>query len=365
MRNLLIVALIFFVSFSCTNPTSVNQNNSANQDGQNDTSSAKWFTIATPKKYAKFKVGDQFDVQLSRVDSTKQIDSVKVYLGTKWHTTKQGASSISVKISDESLGKQTLSVTAFFKDKTQQSENMEVMVLSDISPVSIPFKVVSVYPHSDQNFTEGLFFYNNFLYESTGLEGKSKILKTDYKTGKVLQDLSIAPEIFGEGISILNDKLYQLTYKSQIGFVYDRTTLKQLRKFNYTFETEGWGLTTDGKDLIMSNGSDHLYVLDTTYFNMLRDIKICDNFNAVDSLNELEYVNGVIYANIYLTNKIVKIDYLTGKVLGYIDLTSIITSDIRGNSDNVLNGIAYNFLSKNLFVTGKNFKKIFEIKLGK
>ena len=365
MRNLFIIAFVLIVSFSCTNNSSVNQNNTTGQDNQNDTSSVNGFAIVTPKKYAKYKVGDQFDVQLSSIDSTKQIDSVKVYLGTKWYKTQPGALTVSVKISDESLGKQTLSVTAFFKDKTRQSENMEVMVLSDIVPESIPFKVVNVYPHSDQNYTEGLLFDQNFLYEGTGLEGKSKILKTELKTGMVLQEYSMAPEIFGEGITIINNKLYQLTYRSKIGFEYDKKTFKLIRKFDYPVETEGWGLTTDGKDLIMSDGSDRLKVLDTAYIQFIKEIKVCDNFNTVDSLNELEYVNGVIYANIWLTKKIVKIDYKTGKVLGYIDLSSIFPKEELAHEANVLNGIAYNPATKNLFVTGKCWKKLFEIKLEK
>ena len=365
MRNLLIAAFILLITFSCNNNPTVNQIKSTDQDIQNETSSIKGFIVVSPIKYAKFTVGQQFAVQLSSIDSTKKIDSVRIYLGNKNYKTQPGVLNFPLTIADESLGKQSLSITAFFHDKTQQSENMEVMVLSNITPVTIPFNVVNVYPHSAESYTEGLLFDNNYLYEGTGMEGKSKILKYEFKTGKVLQDLSIAPEVFGEGITIIKDKLYQLTYRSKVGFVYDRKTLSVIRKFKYTFETEGWGLSTDGKDLIMSNGSDRLYVLDTTYMNVMREIKVCDNFNAVDSLNELEYVNGVIYANIWQSSRIVQIDFKTGKVLGYINLSSIVPEEERGNEANVLNGIAYNPATGNLFVTGKCWKKLFEIKLEK
>lgn len=365
MRKLLIVAFILIITFSCNNNPSVNPKKTTDQDTQNETSSIKGFIVVSPIKYAKFTVGQQFIVQLSSIDSTKKIDSVRIYLGNKNYKTQPGGLSFPVTIADESLGKQTLSITAFFRDKTQQSESMEVMVLSDITPVTIPFKVVNVYPHSAESYTEGLLFDNNFLYEGTGLEGKSKLLKYEYKTGKVLQEFSMTPEIFGEGIAIINDKLYQLTYRSKVGFVYDKKTFKEIRKFDYPIETEGWGLTTNGKDLIMSNGSYRLKVLDTAYIQFVREIQVCDHFNAVDSLNELEFVNGVIYANIWQTNKIVKIDYKTGKALGYINLSSIVPPEERGSNANVLNGIAYNPSTGNLFVTGKCWKKLFEIKLEK
>ncbi len=365
MRVLYIVVFVVLSAFSCKNNVSINPNNNADQNDQNEEPSVKSFAIISPKIYAKYTVGENVAIQLSLIDTSKRIDSVRVGFGNKYFKAPSAVLTFPIAITDENLGKQNFSITAYFSDNSQQTETMELMILSDIIPVSIPFKVVNVYPHSIENFTEGLLFDDNYLYEGTGLEGKSKITKTDLKSGKVLQDLSIAPEVFGEGIAIINDKLYQLTYRSQIGYIYNKKTLAEIRKFKYSFETEGWGLTTDGKDLIMSNGSDRLYVLDTTYMSILREIKVCDNVNAVDSLNELEYVDGAIYANIWLSNRIVKLDFKTGKVLGYINLTSIIPQEERGNLANTLNGIAYNTATSNLFVTGKCWKKLFEIKLGK
>jgi glutaminyl-peptide cyclotransferase len=365
MRNLVIIVLVLISTVSCNNNSSVNKKQATDQGDQKDSSVIKEFTLVSPQKYAQFKIGEQMNVQLQVIDSLKKIDSVRVYLGNTLYKTQPGVLSFPVTIGNESLGKQNFSVTAFFSNKTQQTENLEVMVLSDIVPISIPFKVLNVYPHSSDNYTEGLLFDGNILYEGTGEEGKSKVLKTELKTGKVLQDLSIDPAVFGEGIAVINDKLYELTYRSKIGYVYDKKTLRLIRKFKYTFDTEGWGMTTDGKDLIMSNGTDRIFVLDTSYMNMIREIKVCDNTNSVDSLNELEYVHGIIYANIWITNKIAKIDFKTGKVLGYIDLTSIIPQEEKGKTDNVLNGIAYQPSTGSLFITGKRWKKLFEIKLEK
>lgn len=221
------------------------------------------------------------------------------------------------------------------------------------------YTVVHTYPHDPDAFTQGLIFDNGFLYEGTGLDGRSSLRKVELSTGKVLQRLDLPHGYFGEGIVLWKDKLIQLTWQSKIGFVYDRATFKQLRTFTYS--REGWGITQDGKRLIMSDGSSSLFFWDPETFAETGELKVVDEKGRrVSNLNELEYVRGEIYANIWQTDRIARISPATGRVLGWIDLSGLLTERERTQSD-VLNGIAYDPKGHRLFVTGKNWPKLFEI----
>jgi glutamine cyclotransferase len=259
-------------------------------------------------------------------------------------------------------GSKSVSVTAFYKD-TNQVMNFAVLLLSEIMPAHLSYKVIATYPHDPKHFTEGLFYYDNNLFEGTGEWNESGVFKSELKTGKILKEVRIPNEVFGEGIAIVGNNLYELTYQSGVGYIYNKNTFEKVRTFNYPMQTEGWGMTTDGKDLILTNGSDRIYYWDTTCTMVKRELPVYDNQNSVDSLNEIEYVNGIIYSNVWQENTIVKIDATTGKVLGYLDLTNMIPLENRDSRDNVLNGIAYNEKSKTFYVTGKRWKQIFEIKI--
>ena len=226
------------------------------------------------------------------------------------------------------------------------------------------YRVVHRYPHSTQSFTEGLFYRDGYLYESTGLEGHSAIQKVELKTGRIVEKREIAPQYFGEGIIAWGDRLIELTWKSQIGFVYDLASFKPRSSFAYA--GEGWALTQDGKRLIMSDGTPELRFLDPVTLKETGRLKVTDAGRAVGNLNELEYVDGEIYANIWLTDTIARIDPRTGAVTGWIDLTGILspTERVPGQTD-VLNGIAYDARTKRLFVTGKMWPAVFEIALVK
>ena len=224
------------------------------------------------------------------------------------------------------------------------------------------YKVIHTYPHDRGAFTEGLFFQDGFLYESTGLEGHSAIRKERLETGEVLQSREIAPQYFGEGIVAWKDRLIELTWQSHVGFVYDLASMAPFAEFHYP--GEGWALTKDDHRLIMSDGTSELRFLDPDTLQETGRVKVTDEGKPIDNLNELEYVKGQVFANIWQTNRIARIDPASGKVLGWIDLTGLLSDQDRvGGPVDVLNGIAYDAKGDRLFVTGKLWPKLYEIKL--
>lgn len=228
--------------------------------------------------------------------------------------------------------------------------------------VSDSYQVVHTYPHDSKAFTQGLIYVDGHLYESTGLNGKSSLRMVDLASGQVLQNFNLPSEYFGEGLTDWGSNLIQLTWISHEAFVYDRFTFRQLKTFKY--EGEGWGLTHDAKQLIMSDGTAFLRFLDPSSFRVLRRIRVIDEEGKpVENLNELEYVRGEIYANVWLTDEIVRISPVSGKVLGHIDLTGIIDKAELPGTGAVLNGIAYDAVGGRLFITGKLWPKMFEIKV--
>ena len=235
---------------------------------------------------------------------------------------------------------------------------------SNPPPPAISYSVVKMYPHDTSFFTEGLIWYDNHLYESTGLENESRLVKTDLSNGKILQEYKMPPTDFGEGIAILNGKVYQLTYQEHKVYVYDLNTFKKIGEFTWPYE--GWGMTTDSKHLIISTGSSNLYYVNPDNFQIMNTVSVTNNYGPVGKINELEYVNGFIYANVWTENTILKIDPQSGKVLGQLDMSNLIQNSgmaLNDPNDDVLNGIAYDSTKNALYVTGKRWPNLFEIKL--
>lgn len=229
------------------------------------------------------------------------------------------------------------------------------------TPERLTYKVVNTFAHDTEAFTQGLVFENGFLYEGTGLYGKSELRKVDLTTGDVLQAHKLPDEFFGEGITIYGDRIIQLTLKSKVGFVYNKDTFELLSEFNYP--TEGWGLTHDGEYLVMSDGTPMLYFLDPETFKQTHKIMVLDQDSPVWGINELEYIDGQIYANVWPTERIVKIEPESGEVIGWIDAEGILDPQDHSEPVDVFNGIAYDPAGRRLFVTGKFYPKIYEIKL--
>lgn len=229
------------------------------------------------------------------------------------------------------------------------------------NPVGSGFEVVKTYPHSRDAYTQGLIFHEGKLIESTGREGKSSVRRVDIETGDVLQKVSLPYEYFGEGLTLLNGKIYQLTWRHQTGFIYDPVSFEKLGEFKYF--GEGWGLTHDGQHLILSDGSNRIRFIDPSTFQVKKVVSVTDRGAPVNLLNELEFARGEILANVWHSNKIARIEPESGKVLGWIDLTGLLKPGDVSEEDAVLNGIAFDESSGRLVVTGKMWPKLFEIRL--
>jgi glutaminyl-peptide cyclotransferase len=241
------------------------------------------------------------------------------------------------------------------------------LLAGPIATAAVPVwgvSVVHAYPHDRDAFTEGLFYLDGFLYESTGLNGQSSVRKVELATGRVLQSRSLGRQYFGEGIVPWKNHLIQLTWQNHVGFVDDLASFRQLRQFSYT--GEGWALTQNGHQIIMSDGTPQLRFLDPDTMKEGRRLNVTADGQPVKNLNELEWMKGEILANIWLTNFIARIDPATGKVTGWIDVTGLMNpAELGGDPDAIPNGIAYDAAQDRLFVTGKRWPKLFEIKLVK
>ena len=223
------------------------------------------------------------------------------------------------------------------------------------------FRVVKAYPHDPTAFTQGLVFADGIFYESTGLNGESSLRKVKPETGAVIQKIPVENPYFAEGLALVGDELVQLTWRTQVGFVYDKTTFKRLRTFAYP--TEGWGIAYDGKQLVMSDGSSRLFFLDPKTQKPLRSVEVTEGSVPVRELNELEFVHGELWANVWQTDLIARINPATGKVTAWIDLTGLLRLEARGPEGDVLNGIAWDKAGDRIFVTGKKWPWLFQIEL--
>ena len=262
-----------------------------------------------------------------------------------------------------SLGNSSFKVIATKTDGVENNRSKVVSVLySDIIPKKYTYQIINTYPHLTTSFTEGLEYYNGFLYEGTGNYGESDLLKINLTTGEAVNTIPLADIYFGEGITILNDKIYQLTYRAQKGFVYNLSDFALIDSFQYR-SAEGWGLTNDGTNLIMSNGTHTLTWINPDDFSIVKTLQVANNNGFRTLLNELEYIDGKIFANIYTTNIIVEIDTETGRILSEINLDGMMNMFIMNNTIDYMNGIAYDKENDRLFVTGKWWPNLFEIKL--
>jgi len=266
------------------------------------------------------------------------------------------------------LGNKTLKAAITYDEQTVEvSKNIKV--LAPGAPEIYTYTIINEFPHDNKAYTQGLEFYNDTLYEGTGKNGRSFLRSVDYKTGKVLQQVDLDKTYFGEGITILNDKIYQLTWQNGTGFIYDRKELKKLDNFNYGESKEGWGLANDGKKLFKSDGTEKIWHLNPNTLMEEGYIETVTNSSIFNKANELEYVNGKLYANVYQKPSVMIIDAKSGAIEGVVNfggLSDLVTKTENWvDTDNVLNGIAYHQDRKTFFVTGKEWDKLFEVQIHK
>lgn len=319
--------------------------------------------IVSPDEDSSFKLHQPVKVTLSPDDASNIPDSVTIHFnGTYVSSLKSGPWEYSIPSSfTGSTGRKSLKVTAYKGGKPQNTSTRFIIIYSDIVPKKLGYKVIHTYPHNRDAFTQGLVYDNGELYEGTGQETGSTLREVELETGKVIRQHDLDDSLFGEGIALYKDRIYQVTWKNKIGFVYGKSDFKLINKIYYA--TQGWGMTTINDNLVMSDGTNVLYFYEPDMFTVVSKIEVYDNQKKVDQLNELEYINGEIWANIWMTDLIARIDPQSGKVLSYVDLKGLLTASDRNTDTDVLNGIAYDNAGKRIFVTGKLWPKLFEIKV--
>lgn len=300
----------------------------------------------------------------------KVIDSIIYYANDKKVASVTGNKTADYDLSNEKLGYQNLKALVYFEeDYVEISKRIEV--ISNIEPKLLKYTLVNTYPHDSKAYTQGLEFHRDTLFEGTGngtgagtgTKGISSLRKTNYKTGEVYKKVEYPEQYFGEGISILNNKVYQLTWQNLTGFVYDADTFKEIKKFTYSKRIEGWGLCNDGNMLYQSDGTEKIYTLNPETLQIEGNINVYSGKNKIKSVNELEWIDGKIYGNVYQRDAIAIINPKNGAVESVIDLRDLKKLVTQHPDLDVLNGIAYNPKTKTLFVTGKNWDKLFEIRV--
>lgn len=293
--------------------------------------------------------------------NSKEIDSVIYYLNDKKIGSKKGHGKLSFQLKDQKLGYQNLKALVYFEGESVQT-TARIELGSDIEPKLLKYTVLKTYPHDIASFTEGLEFYKDTLYESIGLYKSSKLLKTDYKTGRIYKSLKLDDRYFGEGITFINNKIYQLTWQEKTGFIYNANTWKLEKTFTYEKDIEGWGMTNDGKYIYQTDKTEKIWKMDPETQKMVDYVNVYSGDSKIPSINELEWINGKIYCNVWQKDAIAIVNPISGAVEGILDMSGL-RKLIQYPKAEVLNGIAYNPKTKTIFVTGKNWDKMFEIKV--
>jgi glutamine cyclotransferase len=328
-----------------------------------------YFNINENKLEAQYKPEDVLSLSVINQEN-KTIDSVVYKINDAKIGSVKGGSELKFELKNQKLGYQNITASVFFEGKSE-IDSSRVELVSGIQPKLLTYTIVNTYPHDIKAYTQGLEFYRDTLYEGTGngagngtgIRGISSLRKTDYKTGNVYKKVELEEKYFGEGITILNNKVYQLTWLNNEGYVYDADTFKKEKTFQYFKKIEGWGFTNDGKNLYQSDGSEKIYKLNSTDLSEINYINVYSLKDKVKEINELEWIDGKIYGNIYGKDAIAVIDPKNGSVEAIIDLSKLEKLITKLPDTDVLNGIAYNPKTKTIFVTGKNWDKMFEIKI--
>ncbi|WP_417885658.1 glutaminyl-peptide cyclotransferase [Zunongwangia sp.] len=349
-HKLLIITSLVFLYFSC---------------GTNSEQKKSAFQIKIDQNKKEFKLEESINGNVEDKNESN-IDSVTVYLNTESFTTTGPEWNFSIPLKDQKLGNQQLEAKIYHEGQIDTA-SIGIQIYNDVPPVTYTYKIINTYPHSPKAYTQGLEFFNDTLYESTGQYGKSQLRKVDYKTGKSYKEVNLPEAYFGEGLTIWKDKILQLTWRSKEGFIYDLHSFEKTGIFNYTNSEQGWGLCHDDTHIYKSDGTEKIWLLDTETFAEKDYIQVTTHKNIVSKMNELEWINGKIYANTYQKDGVAIINPKNGAIEGIIDFRGLReklgNTDALDKANDVLNGIAYNPNTKQLFVTGKQWDTLFEVEI--
>lgn len=310
------------------------------------------FSIDSQSFKKIYHTGDTLQIAIKK-EASVTVDSIQYFVNDKKVTNEYI-------FSNDKFGYQNIKVIAY-KNRMPTEKKARVELASNIAPQLINYTLLNTYPHDINAYTQGLEFHKDTLIESTGQYGQSSIRKTDARSGKIYQKIPLEDRFFGEGITVIKDQLFQLTWRELQGFIYDVNTLEKIKDFPYHKKIQGWGLCNDGQTVYFSDGTEKIYLIDPETWTEKGFINVYTNNSKIKSVNELEYINGKIFANIYQKSAIAIIEPKTGAVEGIINLSELKTKVAQHEKLDVLNGIAYNPKSKTIFVTGKNWNKMFEI----
>ncbi len=360
---LLFITILITWTISCSGSRGKDVEAKPNIASSVEEAMLKLIKVVSPGENTGFKIGDQIKVVIAPEDDKKLPDSVTIsFDGRKVTTLTDTPWEYIIQSSLlNSTGRKSLKVASFKNGRQHNTITRFMIVYSDIIPKRNGYKVVQSYPHDTEAFTQGLIYDKGIMFESTGQKTSSSLRETELKTGKVVRQLDLDDNLFGEGITLYGDRLYLVTWQNKVGFVYEKSTFKVINKIYYA--TEGWGLTTIGNKIVMSDGTNTLYYYDPETFTVISRIEVYDNEQKIDSLNELEYINGEIWANVWMSDNIARIDPLTGKVLAIINLKGLLPESEKKPDTDVLNGIAFDKESGRIFVTGKKWPKLYEIRI--
>ena len=360
------IFLILFViccglfQWSCDGDNNNLTNN--NNDSTKITSNNTELTIKSPKNLESLTIGQEIIVA-SEIPGDLKPDSFTVTLNGILKTKDILSLNFKLKTDSAKAGNNRIVISAWVKGK-QFINSISIILRSNIIPQQYSYKIIKKYPHDQKSYTQGLIYENGFIYEGTGQYGESMLIKYKLANNELTQSYNLPQDVFGEGIVISKNHIYQLTWQSHVAYEYEKETFKLINKFD--FGTEGWGITIYNDYLIMSDGSYTLYVLSPESFNEIKSIEVYDNVGPVGQLNELELINGEIYANVYQTDEIVIINPNNGCVTGKINLTGLLDkTKIKDHDVDVLNGIAWDEKGKRLFLTGKWWPEMYEVQIVK
>jgi glutamine cyclotransferase len=329
----------------------------------NEEAAIKVIKMISPAENQGYKINDPVKVVLALEDKNKLPDSVLIFFDGKAVTALKSAPwEYSVPPAfTVTTGRKSLKVAAYKGGRSQNPITRFMVIYSDIVPKRNGYKVIHAYPHDREAFTQGLVYDGGVLFEGTGQKTGSSLREVELETGRIIRQHNLDAALFGEGIALYRNRIYQVTWENKVGFVYDKSSFNVINKIYYT--TQGWGLTTVDDRIVMSDGTNVLSFFEPEMFTAISGIEVYDNEKKVDQLNELEYINGEIWANIWNTDLIARIDKVSGKVIAYIDLQGILPVSERNPETDVLNGIAYDQAGKRIFVTGKKWPRLYEIRI--